>query len=92
LICATAKKTPGAISGHALCVVYLDAINVLNDGTYAWKLTNLRYLKPFKIKGKQRLYDVDDVVIQEALAKRDVEKHFQNFEQIWQNYYQSFLE
>ncbi|MFC4772588.1 ASCH domain-containing protein [Enterococcus hermanniensis] len=92
LICATAKKTLGTISGHALCVVRLDAIRALNDGTYAWVLTNLRYLEPFKIKGKQRLYTIEDQMIQSALDKIDRENQSPQFEIVWERYYEQFLE
>lgn len=63
LICSTAKKMPGCLSGHALIVMeVLDCVQ--NDsGIYEWKLGNPYYIQPFPIKGKQGLFNVDDDLI-----------------------------
>lgn len=61
LICSTAKKFKDTIPGHALCVVTLkDIVPVKNEpGTYAWKLENVRCIKPFPVKGKLSLWECD---------------------------------
>lgn len=79
LICSTASpKIKDTICGHAICVVRLnDIVKVTeknyqdfeNDltpddiGIYAWQLTDLRYIQPFPIKGKQGFANVDDSLI-----------------------------
>ncbi|MFC4770620.1 ASCH domain-containing protein [Enterococcus hermanniensis] len=64
LICATAKKIEGFISRHAIVVVEVTDCQKLSDGTYAWKLDNIRCIKPFPVKGQQRLFNVDDSLIE----------------------------
>lgn len=74
LICSTAKKLHDTIPSHALCVVTLEDIlpfrrkhlkaacmrdSEYSDGTYAWILNNLRIIRPFSVKGKLSLFDVD---------------------------------
>ena len=74
LICATAKKGKGLISGHALGIVTLAdvvpmkrsharAAMVDPDGywfdCYAWILENPRPIKPFPMKGKLSLWECD---------------------------------
>ena len=58
LICATAKKKKGTISGHALCVVTLEDIQ---QGlyNYEWILSDIRYIKPIPLKGKLNLWNYD---------------------------------
>lgn len=73
LICATQKKYPGTIPGHALGVVELidvvlfkkkhlkDALmDDYNPGDYAWILTNNRLIEPIPVKGKLSLWNFDD--------------------------------
>lgn len=62
LICASSKRKPGTIDRHALCVVTLDNITADFD-IYEWHLSNVRYIKPFEVKGKLHLYDVSDSLI-----------------------------
>lgn len=72
LICSTAKKRKGTISGHALCVVRLDNIVPFAEqhckaacmqsyefsiGMYAWMLKDIRYIKPIPIKGRLSLWN-----------------------------------
>lgn len=72
LICASSKPKPGYISGRALCVVTLTDIepffsehlvpammDYIEPG-YAWVINDLRWIKPFEVKGKLHLYDVPD--------------------------------
>lgn len=63
LICSTARKLKGFIAGHALCVVNLRDTRKLSDGTFAWVLDDVRLIKPFKVKGQLRLFEVDDSLI-----------------------------
>lgn len=90
LICSTAKKTPGCISGHAICIVELTDIEQLEDGTYAWQLTNIRWIKPFPVRGQQRLYTVDDRRIIEPSPEEVIIKNGKCHptKEFWQTYYQ----
>lgn len=65
LICATAKKIPGTIPGHALLVCRLKEVEKLHGSQsgYAWHLDNFRSIDPFPVKGKLKLFDVDDNLI-----------------------------
>jgi len=63
LICATAHKIPKTIPGHALVVVRLKDVKKLGDHQYAWQLDHLRAIEPFPVKGRQRLFNVDDSLI-----------------------------
>ncbi|BAK45559.1 ASCH domain-containing protein [Eggerthella sp. YY7918] len=78
LICASSKPCVGAIAGHALCIVTLNGIEpfgakhiepAMLDGmpadSYAWHLSNLRWIEPFAVKGKLHLFDVPDDLIKE---------------------------
>lgn len=63
LICSSANpQVPGMLSGSALCVVNLSKITGV-DGDYEWHLTDVRKVKPFLVKGKLNLYEVDDSLI-----------------------------
>ena len=73
LICASAKKMKGCISGHALAVAELVDIEPFSkkhfDGAcmdwipgergFAWILDNIRLIRPIPVKGKLGLFDVD---------------------------------
>ena len=65
LICATAKKIPGTIPGHALLVCRLKEVEKLpeNQSSFAWHLDEFRSIDPFPVKGKLKLFDVDDNLI-----------------------------
>jgi len=72
-------KFEGMLSGHALCIVNVtDVIKVTranyrslgqlvapsyNEKLYAWKLEDVRVVKPFPIKGKLNFYYIDDELI-----------------------------
>jgi hypothetical protein len=51
------------VSGYCIAVVNLFDVKKNKTG-YSWKLNNLRYIKPIKINGQQRLFNVDDHLIQ----------------------------
>lgn len=76
LICSTAQKWEGTIPGHALCVVELyDVVpfrkehlegacmdEMPSKDSYAWMLRNVRWIKPFPVKGKLSLWECDHPV------------------------------
>ncbi len=75
LICSSAKRIPNCISGHALMVAelvdivpferkHLDAAameHMPDRKGFAWIMDNIRYIKPFPVKGKLGLFNVDIV-------------------------------
>ncbi|WP_461213695.1 ASCH domain-containing protein [Lacticaseibacillus sp. GG6-2] len=64
LICSTAQHIPGTIPGHALCVIQIVDVVKLGPKSYEWKFgTDGYYIRPFKVKGRQRLFNVDDDLI-----------------------------
>lgn len=64
VICASlAQCDPSYVRGHAICVVDLYEIAKVSDG-YAWHLRDLRYIDPVPVKGRQRLFDVPDSLLQ----------------------------
>lgn len=77
LVCASSKPIDGCVHGHALCVV--DLVGVMPFGFehmglallddvpenhYAWLLDNVRMVRPFPVRGRQRLFDVPDDCIE----------------------------
>lgn len=94
LICATARKTAGFISGHAVCVVHIADIQQLADETYAWQLTDLRLIKPFPVKGKLSLYNVDDALIEYPCPKDLTKNHGMKSvtKPFWEKYYEPLLD
>lgn len=64
LICSTARKIKGFIEGRALCVVKITDVFQFSDNTYAWKLEYMNPIKPFRVKGQQRMFNVDDKLIE----------------------------
>lgn len=74
LICNTAKKIRGFVPGYALCVVKITGIEKRQskNGTYyAWKIAPFiengsYWIKPIKVKGQLRLFNVDDRLIERA--------------------------
>lgn len=93
LICATAIKTPGCISGHAVCIVDLVDVKKLAEDSYAWVFENVRCIKPFPIKGQRRLYHVpDDRIIEPVSGEFRVEDGEKVVtEAFWENYYLSLI-
>lgn len=59
LICATAKPTPGCISGRAVILAELYNIDKCDDGVYMWRLRNFEFIEPFAVKGKQRIFEIE---------------------------------
>jgi ASCH domain len=78
LICTSSRKTPGAVAGKALFITQLKDIVPLekkhlkkammstmpDTPHYAWKLGYSTVIKPFDVKGRLKLYDVDDDLIE----------------------------
>lgn len=58
LLCSTARKFHNAPCGYALLVATLDDCTKIDSG-YAWHLSNVRLIKPVKVKGQQRIYNLD---------------------------------
>lgn len=100
LICSSANpKVKNTISGHALCVARLDSIepftkdhldaacmgDVPDVKCYAWHLTDVRVIKPFPVKGKLNLFDVDDSLIEiidngdDSLTEEEAEALFKQY-------------
>ncbi|OJG89385.1 hypothetical protein RV13_GL000010 [Enterococcus raffinosus] len=94
LICSTAIKTPGCISGHAVCIVDLVDVKKLAEDSYAWVFEDVRCIKPFSIKGQRRLYHVpDDRIVEPESGEfiiEDGEKVVT--EEFWQTYYLSIVD
>lgn len=49
--------------GFAVCVVDLYDIERDSGGGYIWRLRNVRWVKPFEVKGKLRLFDVCEELV-----------------------------
>ncbi|MGG5370794.1 ASCH domain-containing protein [Enterococcus sp. AZ196] len=94
LICSTAIKTPGCISGHAVCIVDLVDVKKLDEESYAWIFAEVRCIKPFPIKGQRRLYHVPDDRIVEPEAGEFIIESGEKVvtEEFWQEYYLSLIQ
>lgn len=98
LICSTAKRWKGTISGHALCIVRLADVvpfekkhleaacmqkNDFAPGLYAWILTDLRIIRPIPLKGKLSLWNYDGDV--EILQEPETDEEDEKmFHEIWE--------
>lgn len=85
LICSSqAPKKKGTIAGHALCVVNLYDITYdeLED-IYEWHITDVRPIKPFPVKGKLNIYNIDDSLIEylpnEDLPDEEAQEIYEKF-------------
>lgn len=102
LVCSTAKKGKGLVSGHALGVVTLSDVSPMKrgharaamvneyenwDGYYAWTLKNPRPIVPFPIKGKLSLWECDHSI--EFLPAPD---HGTALRYYCERYWDSFLQ
>lgn len=93
LICASAKKIPGYLAGHALCVMNLEGIYRFPDGSYGWRFSPYQtgtsyHIEPFPVKGRQRLFEVEDRLIRpvkwENDGQVDLEAAHQWFDHVYQ--------
>lgn len=102
LIVTSQSRWPFNIAGHALCVVNLAEVRPMkrryvkkallggmpNPPGYAWMLDSVRWIKPFKVKEKVRLFDVDDSLIEyapEDMKSSEVLETFYKPLMIWSN-------
>lgn len=83
LICSTAKKIKGTIPGYALTVCQIVDVKKMSDKKFAWKLDNFRDIEPFRVKGQQGFFNIDDDKIvfrpdieSDEQADQFVEKYF----------------
>lgn len=92
LICSTAIKTPGCISGHAVCIVDLVAVKETSH-SYAWVFENVRCIKPFPIKGQRRLYHVpDDRIVEPEKGEFVIEDGERVVtDEFWEKYYVNLI-
>lgn len=98
LICSSAApKEKGTISGHALIVCRLNDIEPLSKRElreigvdenpdkpiYGWRLTDFKTIKPFPVKGKLNLYEVDDNLIEyiddEQMTSKELDEVFNKY-------------
>ena len=105
LICSSANpKIENTICGHAICVVRIDGIEPFTekhleaacmdempeDGSYAWHFADLRMIKPFSVKGKLNLYEVDDELI-EIIANGDEELSDDDAQAFYDKYIEPYM-
>lgn len=106
LICSSARKEPGFISGHALCTADLTDIEPFNEShlkgammevmpnvpCYAWHLDNVEVVKPFPVRGKLGMFDVDDELI-EVFGADDISYAMTDdeFDLYYQKYYIAYV-
>lgn len=98
LICSSAApKEKGTISGHALIVCRLATVEPLSKRElkqigideqpekpiYGWRLTDFRTIKPFPVKGKLNLFNVDDKLIEyideEHMTGKELDETFNRY-------------
>lgn len=99
LICSTAKKQKGFISGHALGVVELVDITQFrpehlwpafmaerdyDPSFFAWIMANPRFIKPIPVKGKLSLWTYDGEVEILPPAKSEEEDQ-KRFDKYWKH-------
>lgn len=64
LMCSTTKKVAGAAPGYALCVVNLKSIEYSSwEDLYYWHIELADVIKPVRVKGQLKLFNVDDNLI-----------------------------
>jgi hypothetical protein len=80
LLCTTKE---GYYPGFAAVVVNLTDCVKCDDGGYAFKLENVRAIKPFEVKGQQRIYNIDvDPSSFEIYGENDIDRYEQDWEDI----------
>ena len=105
VICSSANpKIENTICGHAICVVRLDKIETFTEKhleaacmdempeeeNFAWHLTDLRMIKPFPVKGKLNIYEVDDSQV-EILMNGDEEISDEEAQAVYDKYIAPYL-
>lgn len=94
LICSSSRKESGTISGHALCVVNLLSIERFTNkhikaacmegleipaNNYAWLFDDVYFIKPFEVKGKLHLFDIDDSLIEYQTAEDNTREWLETY-------------
>ena len=74
LICSGAKRCIDDIGlyapgGFALCTVEISDVRQNKNGSFSWVLKNRVEIIPFKVKGKQRLFEITPPAEIEPLPK-----------------------
>ncbi len=88
LICASARREPGCIAGHALAVCTLASIlpfaqahlgpagmdEMPSRPSYAWMLEAIRPIRPVPVKGRLGLFDVqiEPIFLPENLSMEEL--------------------
>lgn len=88
LICASAKREPDCIAGHALAVCTLSSILPFSEAhlspaemdempirpSYAWMLEAIRPIHPFPVKGRLGLFDVqaEPALLSESITMEEL--------------------
>ena len=74
LICSTTKKVAGAAPGYALCVVNLKSIEYVDaEDCYYWYIELQNVIKPTRVKGQLKLFNVPDSLIK-PISKEEFSK------------------
>ena len=103
LICSSAIKRKGLISGHGLIVAELVGIHeftendleeacmdeIPNRKTFAWEFDNFKDIKPFPVKGQLKLFDIDDSLIQYLHGETEEEAE-ENYNTYWKPLFYKF--
>ena len=88
LLCASAKKYAGGIHGYAACVAKINHIEWSEeDECYHWHIEPFKeggsyLIKPIKVKGQLKLFNVDDDLIKKAPFD-EVNFHNPDFQNWW---------
>lgn len=105
LICSSANpKIKNTINGHALCIVTLESVEPFTkehldvacmgdtpeEKSFAWQFTNMRLIKPFPVKGKLNLFEVDDSLI-EVVCHGDEDMPEEKAAAIYKEYIEPYL-
>ena len=77
LICSSAKVYRGYVSGYALCTAEIGEIRNYGD-QYGWELKDVQFVKPFRVKGKLHLFDVDRSKV-EALEGISLDEYMKTY-------------
>ena len=51
------------VCGHAICIADLTDCLPYRSGGFAWRLENIRMIRPVPVKGTQNFFNVDDGLI-----------------------------
>lgn len=105
LICASKTPVPGFVSGHAICTAKLTDIEPLTEEHlegamldalpegkwYAWHLDDVQFVYPFKVRGKQGLFDVDDSPIKYVIDEHTENMTDEEFCKFYEEFYKQYI-